>query len=203
MSDTARHAGRWITWALLALPAAGMLAGLAGGVDARALHGLLHPTGETAARLLIITMMATPLMLLFKGWRGPRWLVRNRRYFGVASFGYAALHTVAYLGSEPLAKVLEEATTLDMAAGWLAFAIFIPLAATSMDAMVRRLGTWWKPLQRATYAAAVLTLVHWAALHDWRSPEAAIIHFAPLVALELYRAWWLWLRPRPPRAMMA
>ena len=164
------------------------------------MHRLLHPTGEFAARFMIIGMMATPLMYLFKGWCAPRWLVKNRRYFGVAAFGYAALHTGFYLGSEPWATVVSDFTKLDIWTGWLAFVIFIPLAATSMDYAARKLGTAWKPLQRWT---CVLTLMHWASLHDWRSPWAAVIHFAPLALLTLYRLWYVYLRPRRPTAAAA
>jgi sulfoxide reductase heme-binding subunit YedZ len=198
MSTLLRRLDPYWLWLLLSLPAFGMLAEAATADSDRVLHQLLHPTGEWGARLVIITLMATPLMMLFKGWRGPRWLVRNRRYFGVAAFGYALLHTVFYLMSEPWARVVDEMTALDMAAGWLAFLIFLPLAATSFNWAVRRMGTWWKWLQRWTYAAAILTLVHWAALHGWRNPGPALVQFAPLVALETYRAWWLWLRPRGP-----
>ncbi len=189
----------YLLWLILALPSVGIAYEAATADSARVYHALLHPTGEFAARFLIIGMMATPLMLLFKGWRGPRWLVRNRRYFGVAAFCYAALHTGFYLLSEPLSRVLSEATEFDIWTGWVAFAIFVPLAMTSTDAMMRALGVWWKPLQRWTYGAAVLTLLHWASLHDWRSPEAAMIHFGPLAALTAYRIWWNWLRPRPTR----
>lgn len=65
--------------------------------DPKAVQGLLHPTGEFAARFMIVVMMITPLMMLFKGWRGPRWLMKRRGYLGVAAFGYAALHTGLYL----------------------------------------------------------------------------------------------------------
>lgn len=188
----------WL-WLLLALPAFGMIPALLGG-DAGALRGVLHPSGEFAARFMIISMLATPLMMLFKGWRGPRWLRANRRYFGVAAFAYAALHTYAYLVSKgTLEAVVAEVSRFDIWTGWLAFLIFIPLAATSMDYAVRKLGTWWKPLQRWTYAAAVLTLLHWASLHDWGRPGGAIVHFAPLALLTLYRLWWVYLRPRPQR----
>ena len=61
---------------------------------------------------------------------------------------------------------------------------------------MRKLGRRWKPLQRWTYAAALLTLVHWAALHDWGHPAAALVHFAPLVGLSAYRIWYRYLRPR-------
>lgn len=188
----------WL-WMVLALPALGMTGPLMGD-DPRAFHGLLHPTGEFAARFLIISLMTTPLMMLFKGWRGPRWLMRNRRCFGVAAFGYAALHTLVYsVDAGTLTRILADTTRFDIWTGWLAFAIFLPLAATSFDWAVRRLGTAWKPLQRWAYLAAVLTLLHWASLHGWGGVAPALVHFGPLIGLTLYRLWWIYLRPRPIR----
>jgi methionine sulfoxide reductase heme-binding subunit len=185
----------WL-WAIIALPAMGMISPFFN-EETRALRGVIHGSGEFAARFMIISMMATPLLMLTKGSRFARWLKANRRYFGVAAFGYAAVHTLAYVLAEGSAdRVLAEATEFDMLTGWLAFFIFIPLAATSMDYAVRRLGTWWKPIQRWTYGAAVLTLLHWASLHNWGSWPPAAVHFVPLAALTLYRLWWLYLRPR-------
>lgn len=140
---------------------------------------------------MIIAMLASPLMLIFKGWRRPLWLKKNRRYFGVAAFGYAALHTAFYLvDSQTLDRVLGELPRLYIWTGWLAFLIFIPLAVTSMDYFVRLLGPRWKTLQRWTYAAAVLTLLHWAALHEWGGIGPALVHFGPLGVLEVYRLWY-------------
>lgn len=190
----------WLLWGALSLPAFGMILAAASAESVREVHGLLHPTGEMSARLLIVAMMATPLMLLFRGWRWPRWLVRNRRYFGVAAFGYAALHLAVYLWTEPVARWIAELGETEIWTGWVAFMIFVPLAVTSTDGWVRLLGTRWKAMQRMTYAAAVFTLVHWAALHDWGGTGAAMAHFGPLVALEAWRVWWVWLRPRPPVA---
>jgi len=82
-----------------------------------------------------------------------------------------------------------EVSKLYIWTGWIAFLIFVPLAVTSTDAWVRRLGRSWKKLQQFVYAAAILTLIHWAALHDWGGVGAALVHFAPLVALEVYRLW--------------
>ncbi len=163
----------------------------------RTIHNLLHPTGEFAARLLIITLMITPLAMIWpqKGWT--RWLRRNRRYFGVAAFGYALLHTVFYLIDEgSMGAVVSDLPKLYIWTGWIAFGIFVPLAATSHDYFVRIMGPWWKWLQRFTYGAAVFTLVHWAALHDWGGTAPALIHFGPLIGLEGYRIWRN-LRPRP------
>lgn len=187
---------RYTFWALLSLPAIPMIMSLTSG-DPNAVHDLLHPTGEFAARFMIIAMMITPLTMLFKGWRGPRWLMKRRRYLGVAAFGYAALHTVLYLIDEgAVAFTGGELSRLYIWTGWLAFLIFVPLAVTSTDGWVRKLGPRWKTLQRYVYSAAVLTLIHWAALHDWGGVTPALVHFLPLGMLEAYRLWANWERRR-------
>ncbi len=186
----------WL-WALLALPAAGMIAEVSESPTPSVIQGLLHPTGEFAARFMIIALMATPLAIVFKGWRGPRWLMKNRRYFGMAAFGYALAHTTLYLvDAGALAEILGEALRLDIWTGWLAFFIFIPLAATSMDYCVRIMGPRWKALHRWAYGAAILTLVHWSALHDWGGLGPALVHFVPLGLLQAYRIWHQFTRRR-------
>ena len=188
----------YFTWAVLASLGVMMSFTALTSDDPRVFHRLVNPSGETSARLLIVLMMATPLAMLLKGWRGPQWLKRNRRYLGVASFGYALLHTIFYLlDKASLTTVVDELPRLYIWTGWIAFIIFVPLALTSMDYLVRKMGTWWKWLQRWTYGAAVLTLVHWAALNDWNGAAPALVHFGPLIALEAYRVWYWYLRPRP------
>lgn len=187
----------YLLWVLLALPALGLSFQISTSSDPKIIHHLLHPTGEFSARFMIIAMLASPLVLLLRGWRGPQWLKKNRRYFGVAAFGYAAMHTVLYLVDEGTAeRVVADLPKLYIWTGWVAFAIFIPLAVTSMDHFVRRMGPAWKTLQRTTYAAAVLTLLHWAALHNWNGAGPALLHFGPLALLEAYRVWYWYLRPR-------
>lgn len=187
----------WV-WGLFTLPALMMFNDILTSDNPRIFGKLVHTTGEFSARFLIVAMMATPLAMLFKGWRGPIWLKKNRRYLGVAAFGYAALHTVFYFYKVgTLDRVISDLPKFYIWTGWIAFIIFIPLAITSMDYFVRKMGPNWKTLQRWTYPAAVLTLLHWAALHDWRSPAAALIHFAPLAALEAYRVWYWCIRKRP------
>ena len=176
-------------WALLSLPAIPMTLGLTSGAP-DAVKTLLHPTGEFAARFMIIAMMITPLMMLFRDASWPRWLMKRRRYLGVAAFFYALAHTVLYLIDEgAIAFTGDEVSKLYIWTGWIAFLIFVPLAVTSTDAWVRRLGRSWKKLQQFVYAAAILTLIHWAALHDWGGVGAALVHFAPLAVLEVYRLW--------------
>ena len=134
-------------WALISLPAIPMILGLASG-DPRTIHQLLHPSGEFSARFMIITMMITPLTMLLKSWRGPRWLMKRRRYLGVAAFGYALLHAVLYLLDTGIVAISSgKISKFYIWTGWLAFLIFVPLAITSTDGWVRRLGPKWKSLQ--------------------------------------------------------
>ncbi len=149
-------------------------------------HRLLHPTGEFAARFMIIAMIVTPMRMIFPASRFWQWMARRRRYFGVAAFSYAFAHTVLYvvdMGSLP--AVFAEFWLLSIWTGWLAFAILIPLALTSNDWALRVLGPVWKRLQRLVYAAALATLVHWIFVHNNFGP--ALVHFIPLAALELFR----------------
>lgn len=191
----------YLTWAVLTLPALAIVTQLSG-TDPRSLHGAVGQSGEWAVRLLILTLSVTPLMMLFKGWEFTRFLRKSRRHFGVASAAYAALHVTAYvMGEGTLAKVLAQATAWEYLAGWAAFAIFLPLAATSSDWAVRKLGSRWKPLQRWTYAAALLVLLHWSLLHGGHGFGEALVNYSPLVLLTGYRLWYSWLRPRPQVAV--
>ena len=175
--------GLWLLWAVLALPGVGMVASWLGGAAA---EGMLHGSGEFSARFMIIAMIATPLRLLLPGWRGPIWLVRRRRAFGVAAFAYAVLHTLFYLDdAQLLTVVIAELTSPGIWTGWLAFLIFLPLGLTSNDRSQRLMRGAWKRLQRWVYPAAVLTLAHWILVHNNIGP--ALVHFIPLAALEIAR----------------
>lgn len=173
----------YFLWVLLALPAIPMLGSAFGGAN---VERLLHPTGEFSARFMIIAMIATPLRMLFPGARFTNWLIKSRRYFGVAAFFYALLHTIFYIIDEgSLREILSEFTEFEILTGWLAFAIFIPLAITSNDYSIRKLRKLWKPVQRFVYAAAVFTLLHWIFVDE--KIGSALVHFVPLAALEAYR----------------
>ncbi len=190
---------RYFIWTLLALPSVPMIVALINGTpvpDGKPItEMLLHPTGEFSARFLVITMALTPLRMLFPTSGFLRWMMKRRRYFGVAAFFYALLHTLLYIvdmGS--LRAILGEFLALGIWTGWLAMLIFVSLAVTSTDAAVRKLGTHWKTLQRTVYIAAVATLLHWIFVHNNIGP--ALVHFVPLAALELYRVAKIFLPKR-------
>ncbi len=173
-----------LLWAVLALPALPMLwAALRPDV---VFEDLLHPSGEWSARLLILALMLTPLARIFPraGW--VRWLLQRRRALGVAAFAYAALHLLFYvLEMQTLRDMLAEIGALGIWTGWAAFLFMLPLALTSNDAAMRAMKAGWKRVQRLAYPAALLTLVHWAFVHDNLGP--ALVNFAPLAVLQLLR----------------
>ena len=185
MASAARLLGsRPLLWALLAVPALPMLAAAA--TPDSDLEELLHPSGEWSARMMIFALMLTPLAQLLPGNRAVRWLVARRRAFGVAAFGYAALHAIFYIvAMGHLDDMLAELGATGIWTGWLALLVMLPPAVTSNDAAMRALRAGWKRLQRLAYAAAVLTLIHWLTVHD--GVGAALAHFAPLALLQIYR----------------
>ncbi len=187
---------RYLLWLVLAVPAVPL-------VWPFLQTGFLPPnfrneSGEWAMRLLILTLTLTPLQRIFRKSRFVCWLARRRRSFGVASFAYAALHVGFYVweladswGAAWLSRALFVAGNLFAFAGWLAFALYVPLVLTSNDIFQRRLGRWWKLLQRLTYFAALAAAVHWLMLAN--SP-ATWLQLGVLVVLETIRLG-LWLRP--------
>jgi sulfoxide reductase heme-binding subunit YedZ len=178
-------AGKGLLWALLAVPAVVILGRYA--IVPGLLPGdLLHPTGEWSARLIIVALMLTPVGQLFPGSAAVRWLIRHRRAFGVAAFGYALLHLIFYvLDMETVALMLAELGAPGIWTGWLALLLLLPPALASNDAAMRELKAWWKRLQRLVYPAAVLTLAHWLLVHDGMT--SALVHFAPLILLQAAR----------------
>lgn len=109
---------------------------------------------------------------------------------GVAAFLYGAAHLVLWATAQP-AAIAGSFTRADLLAGWIALAILLPLALTSNDLAVRRLGRRWKPLQRSAYAAGALAAVHWLLVEfHWRHVLTVIL---PVLLLE---AWRFLVRPR-------
>ena len=178
-------------WLLLAMPALVQVAAL-GNPDADLDH-LTKESGEWAVRLLAAALTITPLLRWF-----PQlgWLRRQRRAIGLAAFATSLVHLGLYaaaMGS--LAVMLAEITALGIWTGWVSLALLLPLALTSHDAAVRRLGRNWKRLQRLAYPAALLALVHGALVHD--GLRHALWLGAALLILELAR---FIPRPTPGKA---
>ncbi|HJR70488.1 MAG TPA: ferric reductase-like transmembrane domain-containing protein [Gammaproteobacteria bacterium] len=145
---------------LLALPWAWLAIGYATG---RLFYGeVVHASGEWAMRFLLAALAITPLRRIFPRHTSTAWLLPRRRYLGVAAFAYTVLHAVVYLQRiADWPRIVAEAAEAGLLTGWIGLALFLPLAVTSNDASVRRLGPAWKTLHRLVYAAAAASFVHW------------------------------------------
>jgi sulfoxide reductase heme-binding subunit YedZ len=83
--------------------------------------------------------------------------------------------------------------------GWLALLCLVLPAAASSDAAMRLLRRNWKRVQRLVYPAAVLTLIHWVLVHDGK--VSALVHFAPLILLQVIRLARQFHRPPTERTI--
>lgn len=117
-------------------------------------------TGLTTLVLLLAGLAVSPV----RRYLHYSELIRVRRMLGLGAFGYALLHAMTYfVFDQSLDPVLIWADTRKhprIAVGFVAFLLLIPLAATSTDAMARRLGKRWGRLHRLVYAATGLGILH-------------------------------------------
>lgn len=161
--------------------------GLAGALGANPVEEVLHETGIWALRLLLVTLAITPLRRL-TGWG---WLLRFRRMIGVSAFVYALLHFLTFVVVDQGLDLAEIAGSVVkrpyITVGFTALALLVPLAVTSTDGMVRRLGgRRWKRLHRLVYVIAVLACLHylWLVKADTLNP---LVYTGVLVVLLVLR----------------
>ena len=165
-----------------------LVLGARGELGANPIATALNQLGLVALVFLIASLAATPLKAAL-GWT---WPIRIRRMLGLYAFFYASLHFLTYLG---LDQVLDfRAVFADItkrkfiAVGFTAFVLLVPLAVTSTDAMVRRLGfVRWKRLHRLVYVAAALGVVHfiWRVKKDLSQPLTYGAVLALLLAIRV------------------
>lgn len=179
-------ASRPLLWLGLALPGIWMLYRWASSPDVYGYGHIVGDSGDLAAWLLMLTLSVTPIRLVFRKRSWAIWLILHRRDLGVASFAYASGHTIIYLDNKAsFGAIFSEMGSADMLTGWLAFALFVPLAVTSNDLAVRALKRSWKRLHRLVYPAAILMFLHWVL--SAFDPMTAYIHIAVLAVIELGR----------------
>jgi sulfoxide reductase heme-binding subunit YedZ len=140
-------------------------------LGARPLNEAIHQIGLWTIRLIFLALAVTPLRQILQ-W--PR-LILVRRMIGVAAFAYVLAHFSLYVASEAfdLRKVASEIVLrVYLTIGFAALLGLAALAATSTDAMVRRLGGLrWQRLHRLVYALGVLAVIHFSfqsKLDEWQ-----------------------------------
>src|SRR5215216_2409652 len=146
-----------------------------GQLGANPLDFVTRTTGTLTLAFLVLTLAVTPL----RKWTGANWLVRLRRVLGLYAFFYGALHLLCYVWFDKwfdaAAIAQDVARRRFILAGVLAFTSLVPLAITSTDRMIKRLGgKRWQKLHRLTYVAAAAGVFHYYLLvkSDVRKPLA-------------------------------
>jgi methionine sulfoxide reductase heme-binding subunit len=167
-------------------------------LGANPIEFITRNTGDWTLYFLCLTLAVTPLRRLTK-WN---WLIKLRRMLGLFAFFYVVLHFTTFLWFDHFFDVDEMLKDVVkrpfITVGFTAFMLLIPLAVTSTNGMVRRLGgKRWQWLHRAIYLIAPLGILHFwwmkAGKHDFAQP----ILFGSIVALLLLsRVYWNVVLPR-------
>jgi sulfoxide reductase heme-binding subunit YedZ len=163
--------------------------GIAGqSLGANPVEKLLHDAGDWGLRFLLITLTITPLRRL----TGLNWLIRFRRMLGLFAFFYVCCHFLVYavldqrLDANAIIEDIVERPYITL--GIVALVMLVPLAVTSTNAMIKRLGRRWQQLHRLIYPIAILGVWHfwWQVKEDILEP---LIYAVILAILLGYRVW--------------
>ena len=144
-------------------------------------------TGTWSFNLLLITLSITPLRAMTE-WH---WLIRLRRMLGLFCFFYATLHFLAFIGFDHAFDLNDIARDIAkrpfVTVGFAAFVLLVPLAATSTQWAIRRLGgRQWQQLHRNIYLISILACVH----YFWLVKATALLWpLAYSVAVALLLGW--------------
>ena len=147
---------------------------------------LEHECGKTALNFLLLTLAVSPVRSL----AGLPQLLRLRRMLGLFAFFYATLHFSVYLVLDlelnwhMLGADIAKRPYITI--GFTALLLMIPLALTSTNGMMRRLGRRWQSLHRLVYVIALLGVWHfyWQVKRDVREP---LIYAGVLAMLLVFR----------------
>ncbi len=160
---------------------------------------ITHQTGLWTLILLLVTLAVTPLRRI----SGLLWLIQYRRMLGLFAFFYASLHMMTYVWLDQffnwhsMLKDIVKRPFITM--GATAFLLLIPLALTSTQGAIRRLGCRWRQLHRLVYISAAAGVIHfyWLVKKDVREP---LIYATILAALLGFRVVSALLKARAGRA---
>ena len=183
-----RHpAVRFIIFIICLLPAVLLLTNFfLDELGANPFEELTRRSGEWTLRFLLIVLAITPLRKI----TGQGWLMTYRRMLGLYAYFYACFHLLTYLWFDQFFDWQEIYIDIIkrpfITVGILAFILLTPLAITSTNNWMKRLGKRWKQLHQAVYVIAILGVLHfiWLVKADLRTP---LIYAAILLVLLGYR----------------
>ena len=167
--------------------------GITDNLGAEPIKEITHFTGDWTLYLLLTTLSITPLRRMF-GWNE---LIRYRRMLGLFAFFYACLHFLTYFVLDQFfdwGEIVRDIVKRPyITVGFSAFVLLLPLAATSTNNMMKRLGKNWKRLHSLIYITGTLGILHflWLVKADVRKP---LLLGAVLVTLLVLRLPYLKLQ---------
>ena len=168
--------------------AAILLRAVRGELGANPISLVLNQLGLMALVFLVAALVCTPLKTCF-GWT---WPLRVRRMLGLYAFLYALLHVSTYTGVDQFfdwqAIAADVTKRQFIFVGFAAFILLIPLAVTSTNGAVKRMGyVRWKQLHRLAYVVPLLGVIHftWRVKKDVREPMVYAIILAALLLIRV------------------
>jgi len=185
VTPRSRIALKAVAWVLCLLPLAALIYRAAQGeLGANPISFVTNWLGQWTFRLLLVTLALTPLRIV----TGLAWPVQLRRLVGLFTFSYACLHFLVWIlvdhffnWDQMLADLVKRRY---ITVGMLALTLLVPLAVTSTNGMVKRLGgTAWRRLHRLVYVVGVLATLHLLWLAKGFRPDAYL--YAVILALLL------------------
>jgi len=175
--------------------------GLTGGLGANPIEFITLSTGTWTLVFLLATLAITPLRRL----SGQSWLIRFRRLVGLFSFFHGVLHFITYVWLDKFFDVQDMIKDVAkrpfITAGFLAFLLLVPLAATSTAGAIRWMGgRRWQLLHRLIYVSGISAVVHfwWKVKADVRKPAIYAAVLGILLGLRL--VFWIYARLSNPGA---
>ena len=177
------------------------LLGFQGELGANPIEFITHSTGFWTLTFLCLTLTITPLRRL-TGWQ---WLIRLRRMLGLFAFFYALCHLTTYVwfdqwfSIEDIVKDIWKRPFITV--GFAAFLLLVPLAVTSTNRMMKRLGRRWSQLHRLVYPIILLGVIHFWWLKQDKNDLSEPFIFSGIVAVlllfrVLYPFWQRFAKPR-------
>ncbi|WP_427311651.1 protein-methionine-sulfoxide reductase heme-binding subunit MsrQ [Cupriavidus sp. H39] len=185
-------------WLLALLPFMRLLyLGATEQFGANPLEFVTRSTGTWTLVMLCLTLTITPLRRL-TGWN---WLIKLRRMLGLFAFFYGLQHFLLWIGVDrgfDFAYMIKDVYKRPfITVGFTAFMLMVPLALTSTNGMVRRLGgKRWQALHKLVYAIAVLAILHYWWHKAGKNDFGEVSIYAAVVFVLLgMRLWWRLRKP--------
>lgn len=172
--------------------------GLRGDLGANPIEEITHQTGLWTLILLLVTLAITPIRRI----TGVNWVIQYRRMLGLFAFFYGCLHLMTYVWLDQFFDVhsmLKDVYKRPfITAGFTAFVLMVPLALTSTQRSIRKLGKKWQSLHRLIYFSAAAGAIHflWLVKRDKEEPAIYGIILCALMVIRVY--YWVKNSRRKP-----